>query len=335
MADISIPLYFVKSVIRHAKQYGLDSSQLLRRSRISPRLLQGSQARVSAEQYARLQTLTMREMGDEMLGYCPQPSRIGQWSALCHWLIRCRNLGQVLKRCSLFFAIVEKSFLLELTIADEEAILAIRPAAGNATPPAPFAYELFAFSLHRQLCWLTKSNIPLQRVALPYPEPEHIGEYSALLAGAPAKFGAQECQLVFSRKLLQMPVAQTPDTLAEFLRKPLYNFLVNSFQATSWHQRIKALIGSDLSKLPTFEEIASTLEQNPKRLRRLLNDEGLTYSDLKLQLRRDIAINHLARKKYSIEYIAQKTGFSEASAFIRAFKMWTGVTPLTYRKDLV
>ena len=334
MQDISIHLYFVKAVLKHAAERGYDTEKLLRRSRISPPLLREQQARVSAEQYARLQSVTMREMGDEMLGYCNEPFRLGQWSALCHWLIQCKTVGQALKRYCLFYNLLEKTLLPRLLVSGDKASLELRLIRPDSEPLEPYAYELFTFSLHRQLCWLTRTNLPIQQVYLPYSEPPHSREYRPLFVGAPVIFDADCCRLVFQRTQLEKTVRQTPDNLVDFLRKPLYNTLVNSYRGKSWSQRVKDAIGDDLSDLPTFAKIADTLDMNPKKLRRLLNDEGLGYSDLKSQLRRDLAIYYLSARKSSIEDIAFKTGFSEASAFIRAFKSWTGVTPLTYRKDL-
>jgi AraC-like DNA-binding protein len=55
------------------------------------------------------------------------------------------------------------------------------------------------------------------------------------------------------------------------------------------------------------------------------------FSGLKDELRRDIAIYHLGRADLSLQEIAEQLGFSEPSAFHRAFKKWTGLTPGAYR----
>ncbi len=68
-------------------------------------------------------------------------------------------------------------------------------------------------------------------------------------------------------------------------------------------------------------------------MRRRLAEEGQSFIDLKREVKRDLAIHYLSGSSLTIEEVASAIGFSEASAFIRAFKQWTGITPFTYRKD--
>ena len=67
---------------------------------------------------------------------------------------------------------------------------------------------------------------------------------------------------------------------------------------------------------------------------RRLTAEGGSFKEIKNRLRRDTALHFLGKQGLSIEEIAHRAGFSESSAFIRAFKSWTGVTPYSYRKGL-
>lgn len=334
MKDISIHIYFVNAVIKHAALQGYNTERLLQRSRISPRLINQGQARVNAEQFARLQTVTMREMADEMLGYCSRPAKLGQWSALTHWMIHSRTLGQALKRCCSFYGMVESGLQPNLMTDADKARLVFKPHPENKHKLAPYTYELFMFNIHHLICWLTESVPTTQEITFSYPKPDHALEYPFIFLTTDIHFDAPVCSFVFKRTLLARPITQTAETLDKFLSAPLHYILKDTYQTVSWTQRVKDLIGKDLSKLPSFLEIAKSLDINPKKLRRSLQAEGLSYSDLKLQLRRDIAIYYLSKQDTSVEKIAFKTGFSEASAFIRAFKTWTGVTPHTYRKDL-
>ena len=74
------------------------------------------------------------------------------------------------------------------------------------------------------------------------------------------------------------------------------------------------------------------MELHPQSLKRRLKKEGITYQMLKEETRRDMAINLIGQKRYSVEVIGFMLGYSDASTFIRAFKTWTGLTPLAYGK---
>jgi len=69
----------------------------------------------------------------------------------------------------------------------------------------------------------------------------------------------------------------------------------------------------------------------PQTLRRRMHEEGQGFQSLKDHLRRDAAIEYLARPDMTLLDIADQLGFSEASTFHRAFKKWTGVAPGEYR----
>jgi hypothetical protein len=80
MRQLSISVHFVRAVLKHAVAKGLDPMQLLRDNRISPRLLDEEDARISVERFADLQVSTMLAMGDEGLGYGVDPLPVGSWS---------------------------------------------------------------------------------------------------------------------------------------------------------------------------------------------------------------------------------------------------------------
>lgn len=68
-------------------------------------------------------------------------------------------------------------------------------------------------------------------------------------------------------------------------------------------------------------------------MHRRLKYEGVSYQQLKNDIRRDIAIEYLTHTDLSLQDISEQIDFHDASAFHRAFKKWTGVSPGTYRQN--
>lgn len=331
MRNASVHIHFIRIALENAKQGGLEVDELLTHSRISPHLLTLQDARVSAKQFADLQTAVMVSLNDELLGYTPHPVPLGAWSLMCHWLIDTKSLWQAIKRFCRFYALVRTGFKVELTC--EEALVKVKVSPWDSPESYQlYGYELFLFSFHRLLCWLARDKLPIERMDFTFPCPPHHQEYRHLFYGYPVYFEQEQCQVYFQQSLLNKPIRQDALTLATFLRHPMYEIIVQDYDQSSWSGRVKELLSAHPETPLHLEEAAQQLGLKPHTFRRRLALEGQSYGDIKRQVKRDLAIHYLSNQKNSVEDIAYKTGFSEASAFIRAFKQWTGVTPYTYRK---
>ncbi len=83
--------------------------------------------------------------------------------------------------------------------------------------------------------------------------------------------------------------------------------------------------------VPEVEDAAQNLHMSVRTLQRKLSDHQLTFSGLVDSIRKDLAISYLLNTDTKILYITQMLGFSEQSAFQRAFKRWTEQTPKQFR----
>jgi AraC-like DNA-binding protein len=81
-----------------------------------------------------------------------------------------------------------------------------------------------------------------------------------------------------------------------------------------------------------IDVVAKGLAMSSRSLQRALSEEGTTYQELLEQTRRGLAIRYLADPGAVIFEVAILLGFSEPSAFHRAFKRWTGHTPRQFQR---
>jgi AraC-like DNA-binding protein len=96
-------------------------------------------------------------------------------------------------------------------------------------------------------------------------------------------------------------------------------------------RRVEAVIATELTQgPPRLDLVAERLGVHPKALSRRLAAQGVGYKDLLDHVRRHLAYRHLS-SPLTLEEVAYRLGYSEAAAFTRAFRRWTGTSPGAYR----
>lgn len=95
----------------------------------------------------------------------------------------------------------------------------------------------------------------------------------------------------------------------------------------------KALVRALQEGCPTAEVIAGHLHMSGRTLHRRLHDEGVVFRDLLREIRMTLAEQYLKDGKMTLPEVALMLGYSEQSAFTRAFRQWFGVSPRRYQRN--
>ena len=101
---------------------------------------------------------------------------------------------------------------------------------------------------------------------------------------------------------------------------------------TPLKDQVQQRLETRLNQSSDMATIAQALNLSTRTLIRRLQAEGTTFLQIKDQLRRDISLRQLRESELPVEDIAAQVGFESLTAFHRAFKVWTGSTPLAFRR---
>jgi AraC-like DNA-binding protein len=150
--------------------------------------------------------------------------------------------------------------------------------------------------------------------------------------GCPVLFGSPRDALLISEDTLDAPNRLGDETVVSFFDRHLEQELASVASDDGLEQRVRRAVARVLSDgVPTLSSIASELGIGSRTLQRRLSDSGHSFQSVVDTARRDLARRLLRETDYSLGEIAFLTGFSEQSAFTRAFKRWAGQTPRSYR----
>ena len=151
--------------------------------------------------------------------------------------------------------------------------------------------------------------------------------------GCPIVFGSEVDAILVPGEALARPNKLADRGLARFFLDHLDQTLAKVEAEISLGARVRDAIMASLScGVPHLGEVARRMGLSERTLQRRLSDEGLTFHALIEDARRELAEGLLMNSDYALAEIAFLTGFSEQSAFTRAFKRWRGTTPAVHRK---
>lgn len=174
---------------------------------------------------------------------------------------------------------------------------------------------------------------PLE-VHFQHPAPSTTAHHTAYF-GCPVVFGSDRDALLFPQQVLDRANRLGDQGLTRFLIGHLEQEMATVGQEPPLRDRLRDAIARSLSEgLPRMEDIARRLGMSVRSLHRRLADEGLSFKGLTDEARRELAEGLLRDDRYTLAEISFLTGFSEQSAFTRAFKRWCAETPANFRKRL-
>lgn len=179
------------------------------------------------------------------------------------------------------------------------------------------------------------SDVQPEEVRFEHPAPPACAEHKRIF-GCPVIFGAKSTEIIFSAGLLGASIVQADAGLQKLVKEQAETALAQ-LQRKPFARHIEGLARDSISGPggTSVEALAAQLGIGPRTLQRRLREHGLTARVVIDEARIKLAKRFLENPRMAVGQIAHRLGYSQPSAFHRAFKRQTGTTPQAFRKSLV
>lgn len=233
------------------------------------------------------------------------------------------TLRDALTRASKFWAMVSRRSTMSFDEgADGIATVRQRPVKG--IPHGRILTEYAFASLALRARAATSGAFALRAVRFMHPG-ETVPAYREVFA-APVTFGARVDELELDNSQLDLRLAGADPITSAALEVKVSQLAASAASRSPFLDRVRRAAAGHLEQAATPTAIAGRLGISARTLRRHLEQEGSTLRALVDEVRRERAEELLAAGT-PIKEIAFALGFSEPSAFSRAYKRWTGHAP--------
>ena len=182
---------------------------------------------------------------------------------------------------------------------------------------------------HNILCDLCGNDFKPIEARFAHRQPEDVKPFQKFFQ-APLSFNTDQYALVFSAKWLNRLVADTSPELLALLRKEINKLEIEL--ADDLVQNVRTLLRTTLvTGHASANQIAELLSMHRRTLNRRLNAQGISFRKLADEVSFEISRQLLEDSDMEIVQIASLLGYSNASAFTRAFRRWSSTTPAVWR----
>lgn len=337
LPNLPIAGVFVRQFLERARCPPGKGASVLSRAGLDLSRLGDPTLRVSEQQFSQILVGLSRATRDEFWGMGSAPVPLGTFRTFCRLVSNCRTLGEALAIGGRFYQLMIQDFALKVRSEGTNSVVWLKLRAGHSDGELDAHMQgATLFIVYQLMCWLTDRRLPLDSVQFAFGEGPRSSEPLRAYETAVVRFNEPYTGLHLQKHLLALPVLADERRMRRFLSEQPRSMLLRFHDQHRVDDKVKAVLRRNIGKHLELEEVASRLSLPALTLRRRLADEcGVTFSDLRDAARREAALEFVADRSAKLDAVAGELGFSEYSAFHRAFRRWTGISPTEFREQIL
>lgn len=333
MASFEVSAQIGAMIVHMAAAQGVDRIRLREATGFDPALAHDPDSRIPLEQEEALWSLAARLSGDEDFGlHAAESLQAGAFDVLDYSVRTAPTLREALERLVRYNRLIHDVAVFTLIDGPDRCRIE-HGFLRTARTPCRHASEFTLASILVVASQLIGEKVEGMSVEFAHGPPASVAEHRRLFGVEPT-FHRSVNALEFSHEFLERRIPGSDPGLSKVIERHAAALLAaRPVPAETASSRVQALVAEMISDGDvSIAKVAARLRMSIRSLQRRLADEGLSFDGVVDELRRDLALRYLGEKALSVAEVAYLLGYSEPSAFHRAFKRWTGATPSEARR---
>lgn len=320
-----------RPLLKYCERLGHSPALLLERAGIDVDDGTDPNAFVPIDKVVMLWMHAVALTGDENLAmhvaeWTPEGSR----SIMYYLFANALTVGDALRKVVTFYRSIGNTG--QASIEEEQSRVALRY---DNVPGFAATRQAREWALVAAYCGVrsaTGVDFTPESVELSFPPPADTREHERIF-GCPVLFERDASRLWLRRADWERHARHADPDLLRILESRAQDMVDELPGLESIGSALRSVVLFDLERgVPTIHDVAKRLGLSSRTLQRRLAEEGLSFSDIVERTREDTARRLLREQNLALAEVAELLGFSDQSAFTRAFRAWSGTTPAEFRR---
>lgn len=243
------------------------------------------------------------------------------------------NFKQALTYFNSYHRFSNNYYIQRLKISTQKAIFEVRTLNPSHSMPHKIEYTFLGVWQIIKTLIGDQINLHDAKIYFDYPKPDYVDEYRDYFE-CECYFNQEKCEIQFPKSWLSLSSKDKKDSYGNQLL--FANLLSTLPKNATYTDKVEHLLREHGGEnLPDFSQVIESLCITASQLRKKLLEEGTNYKKLLTECKMKIAQHYLQSSTMPVKTISYLLGYSQQSAFDRAFKNFHGKPPVEFRKQVL
>lgn len=313
---------------------GVDALELVNEIGLAPEILEQPDLYIDRSKNIALLTLAARRTNCPTFGLelakRQDQSVIG---ALLHLISQAATVGESLDLAEQYLTYHLRGARFSRRVLADGLSVAELELGSEVTPNTRVSADLSIVHIERIIQRLCGDGYELVEVWMTHPEPDEVEPYADHFE-APIRWEQPVLGVVLPTRLMASSPAPVADMKTFLLR--YVEEVAPTMDPDDLAKQTRAVLRSSIGRTsPTIEMVSAALNMHVRELQRELKSLGVGFRELRDEMLCEYACAELRLPDTSVQELALTLGYSDSSAFSRAFKRWKGMSPSAWRTEVL